>query len=237
MGWVVQLVGEDIDLGHLSREFSSKECTVTKEGSEYHLRSALFDSLTDPQDVHDSAKKLVENMNGLAATLWSGFHAVTVKRVIGIAENGERRPSAFYEGSVTVRFGVSSQVALSRADGTFDSSQQPGKVETWLRVALEDPGIVGQALKIFGSPGTSPAEVWRNLYRVYDIIGDDIRGEKRIIENRWATERELDLFRRTAQPERHYQGKFQPPENPMLLEAAKSLIAGILQKWLQSRSQ
>lgn len=123
-------------------------------------------------------------------------------------------------------------------DGTVDLSQRPSEAQALLQSAFEEPSVVGQALKIFGSLGTSDAEIWRNLYRVYDLIADDVPGkESTIIANGWATRSELRVFRQTAQPERHYQGKYEPPEQPMSLNAAKSLVRRLLQEWLHSKSE
>jgi hypothetical protein len=128
MQWLVELDGKGIDLEYVSSKFSSEECSITKEGSVYYLRSARFDFLTDAKEVHDSATKLLENINGLAAVSWSGFHAVGVERVVGVDENGGRRPFIFEKGVVTARLRVSAQVTVVRADGTVDLSEQPREV-------------------------------------------------------------------------------------------------------------
>ena len=83
---------------------------------------------------------------------------------------------------------------------------------------------------------------WVNLYRIYEMIEDDMKGK--IVQNEWATRSLLERLSRTANhPDsigdeaRHGRQKQDPPKNPMPLSEAKALIETIMHNWLQWKSE
>ncbi|MBA2874297.1 hypothetical protein [Thermaerobacillus caldiproteolyticus] len=79
-------------------------------------------------------------------------------------------------------------------------------------------------------------KTWRVLSNIYEII---IKGDQKGKLNGWISQHELDLFKHTSNhPEasgleaRHGYLKSQPPENPMKLDEAITLINKLIDKWL-----
>ena len=81
-----------------------------------------------------------------------------------------------------------------------------------------------------------------SLYRIYEMIEDDMKGK--IVQNEWATRSLLERLSRTANhPDsigdeaRHGRQKQDPPKNPMPFSEAKALIETIMHNWLQWKSE
>ena len=80
------------------------------------------------------------------------------------------------------------------------------------------------------------------LYKIYEIIADDIGGVEIIQDNGWASRNKIEGFTRTANsPDaigdkaRHGVQKNAPPKNPMSLGEAKALIHHLVKCWLNSK--
>jgi len=63
---------------------------------------------------------------------------------------------------------------------------------------------------------------WWNLFKVYEIIKEEVGGDKEIQKTGWVTKEELSLFWQTAQSwealgdaARHADKKYKAPENTM----------------------
>lgn len=86
-------------------------------------------------------------------------------------------------------------------------------------------------------------ETWSSLYKAYEILGDAVGGEHAILKAGWVSKRGLSRFTQTAQSRaalgdlaRHASEKFTLPANPMTLKEARTLVKGLLSKWLDAKS-
>lgn len=84
---------------------------------------------------------------------------------------------------------------------------------------------------------------WANLYRLLEVVREDVGGDEQIDENGWAEEDEIDKFTGSANnssvtgdDSRHgiIDGSGQPSET-MTLRDARSLIKGIILQWLAAK--
>lgn len=124
--------------------------------------------------------------------------------------------------------------AIVHPDGSFEETHPADPIHQWTDLASRD-NAVANVLSVLG---TQPAQ-WVNLYRVYEIVGEDSGG----IERRgWATAATLRNFKHTANhpksaglDARHGRMSQKPPKKPMLLSAAKSLIYSIILAWLREK--
>lgn len=123
--------------------------------------------------------------------------------------------------------------------GTTDV-QHPTLFESWMITALGHRSVA-DAVRYFGSTGPR----WVNLSKVYDVIEEDVGGEREIIARGWATGRKLRLFRSTANNKRaigdkarHGHEKWPAPERLMALAEAETLIwvRSVLEHWIRSKS-
>lgn len=234
--WWVRLQGEQFDLQELPLLFSSLEVTVFEEEGEYYLKSTEFNSLADASDVLGAANHILELINGAAILHFGNFRPVQASgSVVGIDEAGNRKRFVFVSGTITGRGRVKVSATVERVNGTVESCQRPTQVESWVALAKHNKAIA-DALHFFCE------HTWFNLYKVYEIVADDVGGKREIIHNGWGTEQSLNRFTQTAQSRdtlgddaRHASEKYKPPQKPMSLPEARSLVASILENWIHSK--
>lgn len=115
-------------------------------------------------------------------------------------------------------------------DGTEERVNQADPVVGWLMAGLRNDSVA-KVLRLYAN--TPPT--WNNLYRIFEVVEQDVGGRKYIEQQGWATDKSLERFKRTANSvsaigdeARHGKESTQPPSNPMTLPEAKSLIETIL---------
>lgn len=234
--WWVRLQGEQFDLQELPLLFSSPEVTVFEEEGEYYLKSTEFNSLADASYVLETATHILELINGAAILHFGNFRPVQASgSVIGIDEDGSRKGFVFVSATLTSRARVQVSATVERANGTVESCQRPTQVESWVALARQNTAIA-DALHFFCE------HTWFNLYKVYEIVRDDVGGKREIIHNGWVTKQSLKRFTQTAQSRdalgddaRHASEKYKPPQKPISLSEARSLVATILENWIRSK--
>ena len=232
--WLVRLKGEKFDLEDFPSLLRSPEHTVIEENGSYYLKSSDFDSLSSADEVRERAIAIIDMLNGAMKLHIHDFRGVFEDGVTIIKEDGSRHHYVYLGGSIATRVKVSATVTTS--NGTQQIAPQPSDVESWLSLAKGDKAV-GDALHFFRET------TWISLYKVYEIIRDDVGGEEAITTNGWATKKRLKRFTRTAQSRaalgdyaRHASKKYTPPAQPMPIHEAESLIRGILRSWFRSKA-
>ncbi len=152
-----------------------------------------------------------------------------------IEEDGSRRHYAYLKGSITARSKTSANLTVTTSNGTQQVASRPSNVESLLNLAKDDKAVA-DALHFFRE------NTWISLYKVYEIIRDDVGKKDEIIRTGWVG-KELNRFTYTAQSRaalgdaaRHAAKKFQPPPKPMPFHEAESLIRGVLLSWFHSKA-
>lgn len=240
--WMVRLKGENSDLRYLSARLSLPGLNVIEEEGSYYLKNVDFNSLTNAADVYQKAGELIPIIKGAVKVLSGGFCAIEVDYVTFIDDEGKRYNHYFIEpacGQLRIS-GMDPELTVIKPNGTLDSSPNPNPstLERYIEIARKD-GKVNKALRFFSS--SEPR--WYALYKVLDVIEEDLGGGKKLEETQWASKEKIELFRRTANnfraigyEARHGHEKYQPPERPMSLSEAESLMADLFNKWLQSKA-
>ena len=232
--WLVRLKGEKFDLEDFPSLLRSPEHTVIEENSSYYLKSSDFDSLSSADEVRERAIAIIDMLNGAMKLHIHNFRGVFEDGVTIIKEDGSRHHSVYLGGTIAARVKASATVTTS--NGTQQIAPQPSDVESWLSLAKGDKAVA-DALHFFRE------NTWISLYKVYEIIRDDVGKNDVIIGNGWVTRKELSRFNYTAQSRaalgdaaRHAAKKFQPPPKPMPFHEADSLIRGVLLSWFRSKA-
>jgi len=230
--WHVQLTGDPIDLGALAAMFTAPDLRVMRNGDEYFLESAVFETRATSAEVHQDARGLLPLLNGTAKVSRPNFRAVAVGTVVLESDAGtERRHQVLSLPTLEVRVDLPPATIL--VDGQSPERPEAGSLATdrWVKLAVDDPDVA-EALRIFDGP-----QNWVNLYKIHEIV----RRRADIAGSGWATDTELKLFTWTANhPEaggesaRHARSGTQPPPDPMTLEQAVGLVRRILTGWLGS---
>ena len=234
--WLVRLGGERLDLEDFPSLLCSPEHTVIEEDGSYYLKSSDFDSLGSADEVRERALAIIEMLNGAMKLHIPSFRGVYEAGVTLIEEDGRRHHYVYLEASITLRSKVSANLTVTKSNGTRQIAPPPSNVESWISLAKTDKAVA-DALHFFRD------NTWISLYKVYEIISEDVGGEEAIIRNGWATERRLSRFRQTAQSKaalgdqaRHAASRFKPPSRPMTIREAGSLLRGVMLSWLSSKA-
>lgn len=222
--WLIELEGRKQDLQLLSTLLNSPNLNVTEEKGGFVLRSSSFNPVPDSNDVHDLSTALVEILNGAAKLYNENFQRIRPKAVVRIGEDGKR----------------SKHVRLTALPGRYHIRFPPKRrdlIESWFTIAQGDE-YVTRALSLYGSLEDN----WRNLYLVVDVIEENVGGEAALCGKGWVPKKKIKDFKRTANAfravgrgARHAKASWQPPNTPMSLQEAKSLIDDLLWRWLESK--
>lgn len=236
-GWWVLLRGDAPDLALLVESFDGERLEVTQREGETYLRSEEFRDAADEADVLSRAAELVREANGAARLLDSNFRSVQVDRVVLVDESGARRHFLNLEGGIRGVGGVSAELTVTRADGTEREplEPEPPPANRWVSLAGSAPNVA-RALRLLGNPEPS----WSELYHVLDIVQEDVGG--RMFDDAWVERADINLFTHTAnnaraigEQARHGHTQWEPPANPMTIDAARSLLQRLVRRWLDAQ--
>jgi hypothetical protein len=234
--WLVKLEGEKFDLEDLPSLLRSPEHTVIEDNGSYYLKSSDFNSLSSADEVRECAIKIIEILNGAVKLHIHNFRSVSEDGVTLIEEDGSRHQYIYVRSAFTVRSKVRANPTVTTSNGTQQAAPLLTNVESWLSLAKGDKAVA-DALYFFRE------NTWGSLYKVYEIIVDDVGDQQTIIKNGWVTKHKLSQFTRIAQSRkalgdsaRHAAKRYTPPPQPMTIQEAELLIRGVLLSWFRSKA-
>lgn len=232
--WLIQLSGEKFDLEEFPKWFTSPDMEVFEEKGNYYLKSNEFNSFAEAYEVRERAEELLQDINGAAKIYSSEFQPINIGSLMKIDENGIRH--YYQEVKETIKVRGKAYVEITKAD-TSEEKQESRElipVESWVAKAKQDK-IVKKVLRFWSTEKIS----WFNLYNILDAIKEDISCE--VHEKGWALNYEVNRFTRTANCyavlglESRHGRDFEPPQKPMGLGEAESLIRKISNNWLREK--
>ena len=235
MEWMVCIKGDDFDLQELSKSLTSPELCLISEDNEYYLKSTNFNQLKSTDEVRHKAEEILSLINGASKLVLGTRKPLTMGVALKIKDDGGREGFVFVSETLTLRetFGV---VKILQ-DGTIQEVHQADPIPDWIKVAQGDENVA-KVLRLLGNVGYD----WVNLYRIYEVMEEDVGGISKITQEGWATETAIRRFKHTGNSvgaigdeARHGIETTQPPKNPMTFSEAKSLIETIVHNWLRSK--
>lgn len=238
--WTVELVGYDEDLGRIASLSQAPRWSVCDRDGGYILEADAFASSPDAAAVRDYARGiLLPVINGIARMTFPRSMLSRISLGPGVdftGSQGERIGHRFIQQSVVVS--VSDTATVTVPSGPAPALTPPSmSVANLVTVLLHDQKVL-DALDFFAYE-----DQWAvNLYKVFEIVRDDVGGKNQDLINRqWATDEELDNFRSVHDSEaigrqaRHAVRKQQSPTSPMSEDEARAFIRGVLEQWLRER--
>jgi hypothetical protein len=237
MEWLVQLTGENYDLEELSKSLKAPELTIDQEEGGYVLRSADLNNLNDADVVRQKASEILSLINGGARLTQGMRKPLEIAHVILVKDNGSRQIFVNLTEGIILRDSVI--VVAVGEGGILQEVRQSDVIPRWVLAARHDENT-GKVLRFFGSGRHD----WVTLYKIYEVIRDDVGGIAKIEKNGWATEKAIKRFTQTANSPGAIGGNARHgtdrgtirPKNPMSLSEAKSLIEGLAHSWLRSKT-
>ena len=237
MEWSVIITGDRYDLEYLCKCLDSPELCITQQGQDFILESTDFNSLTDAKDVKNKASEILALVNGAAKLDLGVRKPLSVAHVVKVKDDGNRE--VFVEVSDTIIMRDRVTVSVVGADGTVREIRQVSLIPNWVADAQRDENVA-KVLRLFGIGHRN----WVNLYRIYELVENDIGGISNIVKKGWATRKAIERFNHTANSpgaigneSRHGKQTSQPPKDPMTLSEAKSLVETILHNWLRMKGE
>lgn len=232
MTWIVELSGDQHSLRELE-EGCRGEGSVLLVSGQYRLDSALFAQVDDYQSVKTIAQREVDYLNGYARL----FLAVSRKIAVGnISREEPDKPKVHY---ATINDGLvlSARLVgfkLGDDEGVIREPDRGPGLRVWQRLVQTEPVVADVQQYLHG-----PLNDWSNLGRIVEAIEHDTGGIDQLVATGWVDWRSLKSFHATANnplvagvTARHGARKFKAPGNPMDIHEAKSLITGIVRKWI-----
>jgi hypothetical protein len=231
-GWGAVLRGEAIDLEDWRYVLGNglDPCTEV-HGEDTILRSESLNALNTASEVRARALDMVEYLNGTLA-LSQGTKPVAYGGAVEFGEDGRLHRMLYVEASVTYTLrGAKARahaVTLDNDGNPIPSVPQMSEVQRWAGIA-ENDDLFHEALMYFGKEPT-----WFNIYKAIECL--ELRfggGEAEFGRLGWALASDIKLMKRSANVLRHAKRKFDPPEKPMTLTEATSLLGSLLRRGLE----
>lgn len=238
MIWRVQISGKKLDLEALSNPFTDGDLRLVAEDDKYFLESKEFESTSDADEVLKMAGNSLAVLSGVARLAYGARTPLTPGHILRINQNSQKDTFISLTDTlhVSATIGIV-KIAISGESEVITDTSAP--IRSWVRVATNDVAV-SKALRLFGSE----ARDWVGLYRLLEVIEGDVGGIREIVAAGWATGNSLELFGRTANSvgavgdlARHGKERTQPPETPMSLSEATSLVEVILHNWLRVKGK
>jgi hypothetical protein len=225
--WLVKLKGAIGDLRLLASQLTAADVNVHDKEGVFYLAGAVFDQCGHADEARALARDLVQTVNGAARVGIDGYLAVELDDIVELDARGQQLTSTFRDTSTLFK--------LRKAPTPYGDAPA---LSTIIWLALSDDRIV-KVLRI----QESRPQNWVELYKVVEVIADDIGGIHQLDLRGWVPRGEVGRFTSTANNARvlgdearhgHERGK--ALKNPMSLQEAQTLIRRIVHCWLKEKS-
>ena len=237
--WEAELRGDDRDLSHLALHFFCEDWRIYKDAETAQTLMVLdeFPANADESDVFSSASAKARVLAGVLRVARQSRRSLSVGSVMLRQFSGTTRKHATMH--VKVGMAVEFHADILRRDERGQLVLVPPTPPISVKLAAlakVDP-VVAKLMRLSVAPD---AESWTGLYRIAEVIeGDNWRT---MVEKGWIRREQRERFRRTANSpqvgdaSRHgYDGKSEPPPEPMTLEEACEYVEALIRAWLAEK--
>jgi len=223
--WWAKLQGDKRGLELLQEHLSMSNNRIIIDGSFHYLRLGCYPEDISPDILHEKTRHLLAVLNGAAKLRFGKFAEVSSHVVIKFNDDG-------------TKIGYGNLTLLERSFALTLPPLPDRLIESWVHLG-SNYELVERALTLYGSLNKN----WQSLYKVLEVIEDDLGGERELENRRWVSRTRLKRFKWTANSfkaighqARHATTNKEPPASPMSLNDAEELIQGILKNWLAMKN-
>lgn len=237
--WIVEIEGSPKALTFLSKQFNGPECTIFERDNSFFLKSSVFQKYSFPTEadkVQSTANMaILPTLNDIALIQDGQIGQVKANHVTTI-DNGIITSGGFVSLNAQGRLRMYAPEIIWPPTVTL----QPQETYKWFVLSMKSDKV-NDALHFWGLFAPNLTDPWWNLYKVYDIIVNDIKdGRKTLVSNGWATWDELEKFRVSANNRsvhrdlaRHGTREIYTVQ-PFTVEEGAFFVKELLTKWLNS---
>ena len=241
--WQVQLEGDARDVTFLAEVFPTGPRKVLRDvmGSGYLYESDSFHSCLTSQEVEQLAESELAVLSGILKLERDARDGLKYGAVFRLNPAGGRDVFVSIHDSLQVRVeaGAATVIVTDAAGNVIAQPLPPPPRSTvLLRLAAEDTAIA----KVLRLLSASDAMTWVGLYRIHEVIQDDVGGQHKLETQGWGSADDLRRFKHSANSvqvggdkSRHGKEPQVPPKNPMTLAEAEAYAKYIVQTWLTGK--
>ncbi len=224
MTWEIRLNGESESLRRLGELFAAGDPIVEQDADGYYVLKAAAMESVDRADATTRAEEAVAILNGAARLIDPSITAVRFGQHV-------RHP---VHGTYAV---VSSTLELRWRVESNDPADSPSFAREYFRLAFRNDAVA-EVLRLLCDRHLE----WAVLWKIYEIIVDDLGSKKALLATGWTDESQLSSFGAAAnRPDvsgdkaRHAPSRGAPPAHaPLTLKQGQSYILRLARNWLQS---
>ena len=244
MKWFVCLSGVTFDLKELSKSLNNDFLRIekykihileNKDINAFRLESELFDSITDYDLLNKKANEIIKRLNGASKLTLNSRKPIVISSIERINDDGKKE--IFMSITETVNVRDSFSISITDINGKTTETHMADPISDWICIASSDNNVA----KILCLVGSKQLD-WVGLYRIFEVIENDVGKIDNIVDNGWATKASIKRFKHTANSPaaigddaRHGKEFTSPPAKPMSLSEGKSLVENIIHNWLNSK--
>lgn len=202
--WMVKLAGDELDLKDVSKLYTEPQCWVARDDDgAYYLTSDVFDSMDGGGDIEAAAHELLVYVNALTSLRNSGFQPISVDGVYSLNDDGTKAHHVLLRATMSASARLHAELTVLGPNGQPIPSAEPALAQIRLKLAQRDMKV-RTVLSLWRGCTPSDAGLWIYLYKIYEIIGDDMAGGNKnnirqiLKQLGWATKAELENFGEAA---------------------------------------
>jgi hypothetical protein len=220
----VKLKGHKFDLEQASEYFITDIFSICKIENEYYISSDAFNDVRDTNSIVSLATSFIEKANAILKLKLHDYKPIELENFFLFEdENGISKI-----GTMQVTISGRSFVSNGKSQSEHEREIHKKQTETLL-----NNSVASEIFHFYSKPTS-----WIDLYKIYEIIKDNI-GEKKIIG--FLTKSEINRFTGTAQSKaqigdeaRHASNKYKGHSQPMTIQEADVLIKKLIINWLDN---
>jgi hypothetical protein len=241
--WQIQLEGDTRDLKFLAEVLTTGPRKVLRDerGPGYLYESDSFYSCSISQEVEQLAEGELAVLSGILKLERNARDGLKYGAVFRLNPAGGRDVFVNIRESLEVRveMGAITAVATDAAGNVIaQPAPPPPRSAVLLQLATGDAAIA----KVLRLLSASDAVTWVGLYRIHEVIEDDMGGQHKLEKQGWGSAGDLRRFKHSANSvqvggdkSRHGKEPQVPPKDPMTLAEAEAYAKYIVQAWLASK--
>jgi hypothetical protein len=231
--WLIKLKGERSDLEDLPSLLATSDLRVTQEGEAFYLKAPELNRLDSEHEVIPRAKDLLSIVSAAASLHFQSFTVLEISDLIMIDENGIRHEHMYLAPAAGLRH---KWLGTTKDDDSLVPANRSLNVDYLVRLSVQFK-VVADSLQFFRE------DSWVSLFKVYEIIRDELGGDRKLTQTKWTTKATLSRFTHTAQSEdilgaeaRHASKKYGTPKVPMSKFEAHYFIRELLLSWIRTKN-
>lgn len=237
--WQVQLEGDVSDLEFLTQSTLADGYKVVRDGqhSRYLYESDSFQQCSTSEEVLQRAADELAVLSGLLMLERNARESLRSGAVYRLDADGGKDIFLHLQDSIRVRGEVGSLGAVVTDDSGQVITRPPpaSRVASLSKLSSADASVA----KVLRLLSAHDAMTWVGLYRIYEVIEDDIGGQHKLEKRSWGTPEDLKRFKHSANSvqvggdnSRHGKEHQAPPKDPMKLEEAEGYVRLMINNWL-----